>query len=148
MYEYVRDVLRAMRIEPKDVMLIRHTDKAPKHRFRKAKEAGFIKEYTAMQKAGFSKKRDYLMVFIGEPPTLARFYAVYYIANRFPSRMGHVPASYPNKEEEREQGEYLDLREEQLPQNLKGFSIEWGKSTRCWHQRADKQDKPILEVEE
>ena len=72
MYEYVSDVLRAKRIDPKDVMLIRHTDKPPEHRFRKAKEAGFIKEYTAMQKEGFAKKRDYLMVFIGEPPTIAR----------------------------------------------------------------------------
>ncbi len=148
MYEYVSDVLRAKRIDPKDVMLIRHTDKPPEHRFRKAKEAGFIKEYTAMQKEGFAKKRDYLMVFIGEPPTIARFYALYYIVNRFPSRTGHVPANYPNKGEEQEPGEYLELREERLPQDLKGFAIEWGKCPRRWFQRAEKQDKPIVEVEE
>ena len=102
MYEYVSDVLRAIRIDPKDVMLIRH---APKNKaFSAAHEAGFFKEYTAMQKG------------------------------------------YPNKSEEKAAGEYLELREEKLPADLKGFTIEWGASTRSWYQHAER-DKYIIESE-
>ena len=144
MYEYVSDVLRAIRIDPKDVMLIRH---APKNKaFSAAHEAGFFKEYTAMQKPGFAKNKESLMVFIGEPPTKARFFALYHIANRFPSRAGHVPEGYPNKSEEKAAGEYLELREEKLPADLKGFTIEWGASTRSWYQHAER-DKYIIESE-
>ena len=143
MYEYLSDVLQAMMIDPKDVILIRH---APGNkRFKAAKEAGFIKEYTAMQKAGFSKGRDYLMVFIGEDTTLARFFALYSIGSIFPSRAGHVPAGYPNKSEEAAEGEYMELREEPLPPGLHGFLADWGKGTRCWAQRAERE-KPIIEI--
>lgn len=144
MYEYVSDVLRAMKIDPEDVMLIRHTNRPPGHHFRNAQEAGFIKEYTSMQKSGFAKDRDYLMVFIGEPPTAAHFFALYYIANRFQTRADHVPEGYPNRSEVEEDGDYLELREVQLPQDLKGFTIEWGKSTRMWHQRAERDKRIIL----
>lgn len=144
MYEYASDVLRAMKINPEDVVLIRHTDKPP-HNFRKAQEAGFIKEYTALQREGFAKNKDYLMVFIGEPPTAARFFAVYHIANRFPSRAGHIPAAYPNRSEVEAEGEYLELREEKLPEDITGFVVEWGKGTKCWHQRAT-IEKPIIEI--
>lgn len=149
MYEYVSDVLRAKRINPEDVELIRHTDtgKDPEHRFQRAQQAGFLKEYTGMQKTGFAENRDYLMVFIGEPPTAARFYALYYIANRFPTRAGHVPASSPNRSEVEAEGEYLELREEPPPPGLKGFVIDWGKSTVAWHQRAT-IEKPIIEITE
>lgn len=151
MYEYVSDVLRAKRINPEDVELIRHTDssKDKEHRFRHAREAGFIKEYTAMQRTGFAKKKEYLMVFIGEEHEkahiAARFYALYRIANRFPERAGHVPASYPNRSEVEAEGEYLELQEEPLPPGPKGFVIDWGKSATAWHQRAT-IEKPIIEI--
>lgn len=148
MYEYVNDVLRAKKIDPKDVMLIRHTDspKDKEHRFRKAQEAGFVKEYTAMQETGFAKDRDYLLVFIGERPTFARFFALYQIVNRFPVRKEHIPASYPNKREVEEDGEYLELREEQLPEGLAGFVIEWGRGTVRWCQKAERE-KRIIEIQ-
>lgn len=147
MYACVSDVLRAKKINPEAVMLIRHTDnlKDGERRFRKAQEAGFIKGYTAMQKKGFAKDTDYLMVFIGEPPTVARFFALYYIANRFPSRAGHVPEEYPNKSEVEAEGEYLDLQEVRLPPDLKGFVIEWGGGAKSWHQQAT-IEKPIIEI--
>lgn len=145
MYEYVSDVLRAMRIDPKDVMLIRHTDSPPEHHFRKAQEAGFIKEYTSLQKEGFAKGRDYLMVFIREFPRTGRFFALYRIVNRFPSRIGHIPADYPNREEIEEEGDYLELQEEQPPQGLEDFAIEWGGGRR-FDQKAER-DKRIIRVE-
>lgn len=144
MYEYVSDVLQAMKIDPKDVMLIRHAPKNKK--FKTAQEAGFIKEYTAMQETGFAKDKECLMVFIGEPPTKGRFFALYNIANRFPNRAGHVPEGYPNKSEETAEGDYLELREEEPPEGLKGFTIEWGAGTRSWYQHA-KRDKRIIEAE-
>ncbi len=98
-----------------------------------------------MQKTGFAKGKEYLMVFIGEPPTAARFFALYHIANRFPTRAGHVPESYPNKNEVEADGEYLELREERLPQELASFAIEWGKGVKSWHQRAT-IEKPITEL--
>lgn len=144
MYEYVNDVLRTIRINPEDVILIRHTDRPP-HHFRAAQETGFIKEYTAMQKAGFAKGKEYLMVFIGEPPTAARFFALYHIANRFPTRTGHVPEGYPNRTEIEAEGEYLELREERLPKGLASFTIEWGKGVKSWYQRAT-IEKAITEL--
>lgn len=148
MYEYANDILRAIKIDPKDVILIRHTDshKDKEHRFRKAQEAGFIKEYTAMQEPGFAKDRDYLLIFIGERPTLARFFALYKITNRFPTRKEHIPASYPNIREVEEDGEYLELREEQLPKGIEGFVIEWGRGTVRWYQKAERE-KRIVEIQ-
>lgn len=74
-------------------------------------------------------------------------YEVSNIANRFPTRAGHVPASYPNRNEVEAEGEYLELREEPPPPGLKGFVIDWGKSTVAWHQRAT-IEKPIIEITE
>lgn len=85
------------------------------------------------------------MVFIGEDTTLARFFALYSIGSIFPSRAGHVPAGYPNKSEEAAEGEYMELREEPLPPGLHGFLADWGKGTRCWAQRAERE-KPIIEI--
>lgn len=45
------------------------------------------------------------------------------------------------------EGEYLELREEPLPPGLKGFVVDWGKSTVAWHQRAT-NEKPIIEITE
>lgn len=147
MYEYVSDILRELRINPEDVMLIRHTDSAKdkEHRFRRALDSGHIKDYTAMQADGFAKDKDYLMVFIGEQKETARFYALYYIANRFPSRAGHVSADYPTRSEVEAEGEYLELREIPLPSKLSGFTIKWGNSEIAWKQHA-KRDKQIIEI--
>lgn len=146
MYQTVSDVLRAKRIDPEDVMLIRHTDSAKdkERRFRRAREAGYIKEYTAMQAAGFAKDKEYLLVFIGEPKKTARYFALYHIANRFPARTGHVPTDYPNKSEVEAEGEYLELRDERLPDGLDGFTIDWGGGAAAWKQHAAKHDKPII----
>lgn len=142
MYEYASDVLRAMKIDPEEAMLIYH---APSNkRFRCAQSAGYIKEFTAMQKAGFAKDKDYLMVFIGGHRREAKFFAVYYIANRFLTRAGHVPADYPNTGEVKEQGDYLELREERLPQDIKGFTIDWGRSRNFKHRATI--EKPIIEI--
>lgn len=152
MYEYVNDVLRAKRINPEDVELIRHTDSRDdkEHWFRKAQEAGYIKEYTAMQRVGFAKSREYLMVFIGEKHekanNAARFYAFYRITNRFITRADHVPVDYPNKKELKKEG-FIELVDEPIPQDIEGFVIDWGKAAAAWHQRAT-IEKPIIEITE
>lgn len=142
MYEYASDVLRAMKIDPEEVMLVNHTPS--NERFRRAQEAGYIKEFTAMQETGFAKDKDYLMVFVGGQRRDAKFFAVYYIANRFPTRAGHVPADYPNTGEVTEPGDYLELREERLPQDIKGFTIDWGRSRNFKHRATI--EKPIIEI--
>lgn len=146
MYEYVSDVLQALKISPEDVMLIRHVDstKDEEHRFRKAQEAGYIKEYTAMQEKDFAKDQDYLMVFIKGEKTTAKFFALYYISNRFPSREGHIPADYPNPKEVQEEGDYLELREIALPHGLEEFIIEWGNGIRF--DQLAKNEKRIIEI--
>lgn len=53
-------------------------------------------------------------------------------------------AFIPNPEELREPGEFLELREESLPKDLNGFTIEWGKAAQAWYQRAE-IDKRIIE---
>lgn len=144
MYEYVSDILRAMKLDPKDVILIRH---APNHpEFMAAREAGFIKEYTAMQEAGFSKGRNYLMVFIGEDTTLARYYETYHIGSIFPNRKGRVPEAYPNRKEETAEGDFMELREQPLPPGLTGFAVDWGRGTVRWHQKAERE-KRVVEIQ-
>lgn len=142
MYEYASDVLRAMKINPEEAMLVCHT--LSNDRFRRAQEAGFIKEFTAMQETGFAKNKDYLMVFLGGQHREAKFFAVYYIANRFSSRAGHVPADYPNTGEVTEPGDYLELREERLPQDIEGFTIDWGKSRNFKHRATI--EKRIIDI--
>lgn len=143
MYEYLSDILFAMKLDQKDVILIRHAPENPE--FIAAQEAGFIKEYTAMQRTGFSRGRNYLMVFIGAETTLARYYGTYHIGSIFPSRKGHVPAAYPNKKEETTAGDFMELREQPLPPGLNGFVIDWGKGRR-FDQYAE-NDKPITELQ-
>ena len=43
------------------------------------------------------------------------------------------------------EGEFLELREVVVPDNLKKFIIDWGKSPRCWHQKVTDKKK-IIEI--
>lgn len=142
-YEYVSDVLRAMKIDPEDVLLIRH---APAHTpFRRAYRAGFLKEYTSMQEDGFAEGKTHLMVFIGERKQSARFYALYRIAGHRPTRRDYIPEDYPNKDELDKAGGCFYLREKNLPQGLSGFVADWGGNVRQWAQPATRE-KPITEI--
>lgn len=141
MYEYVSDILRAKGIKPEDVMLIRH---APHHTpFRRAYRAGFLKEYTSMQEYDFAEGMNYLMVFVGEGKRDARFYELYRIAERRPTRKGYIPGDYPNKDELEKPGACFDLREEPLPPDIHGFAIDWGGNVRKWPQPATVEKRII-----
>lgn len=143
MYEYVSDILREKGISQADVILIRH---APRNKgFIAAKKAGFIKEYTSMQADGFAESEKYFMVFIGEGRQSARFFALYRIAGRRPTRKDNAPPDYPNKDELEKSGGYFELEEIPLPGGLTGFVIDWGKAVRRWHQSAT-NEKPIQNI--
>lgn len=146
MYEYVNDVLRAKGIDPEDVILIRHTDtrRNGEWRFRNARAAGYIKEFTATQEHDFAINKSHLMVFVEEKKGEGTFYALYRIKNRYSTRIGHAPADYPNKREVEEAGDYIVLEDESLPDGISSFKIDWG--ARRFDLRADRKERPLKEI--
>ena len=72
---YLSDLFKRAGIEPKKVMLIRHS--LNDTGFKTCYDAGMTYEYTKYQKNGFAKNAEYWMVFISDKGTTAKFYAMY-----------------------------------------------------------------------
>lgn len=143
MYNYVSDVLCALNLDPKDVFLIRHTENGKGH-YTAAREAGYLKEYTSIQNIEkdhpMKNKLDwceYIMVFNAGPRFSATYFALYRNMGYRTYHMGDLPADYPYVEEEEEGKVIITLGDLMLPDDLHGFTIDWGKGARCWHQYAD-----------
>ena len=138
------DVLRKVGLDPAEVKLIRHslTDKG----FKECCDKGMVYEYTCHQKSGFSKGYDYWAVFISGTGTLARFYALYKVGPAVPDTTNMVPQGLPDREAKGYRGENaffqlipIDL----LKEYENKLTIDWGKSTRMWHQKGT-SEKPIV----
>lgn len=95
-----------------------------------------FKEYQCRQKSGTFEKTDYLVVFVGERGTRARFIAVY-----------KVGKAVPNPEVNGEV--IIDLQEvEEFKFLSRRVVIDWGKSTVSWHQDFRNQIKPVIRIDE
>ncbi len=130
------DVLKKVGINPNRTKLIRHvlTDKG----FKACYDLDKVYEYTCHQKIGFGKGYDYWIVFISDGGTLCRLLSCYKV-NGFVADGPEVrPIGLPEIEAKKYQGEnafynlqYVDV----LREYENRIIIDWGKSTRMWHQK-------------
>ncbi len=144
---YFSDVLEKAGIDPKSVKLIRHslTDRG----FKECYDAGKVFEYTCHQKPEFSKGYDYWAIFISGSGTLAKFYSIYKAGRCRPDTKENMPKGLPEMEAASYEGEYavFDLQKCDLLAEMEGkLTIDWGKSTRMWHQKAT-TDKPVISIQ-
>ncbi len=141
------DVLEKVGLDPADVKLIRHalTDR----KFKECYDIGKVFEYTCHQKKGFSKGYSYWAVFISGVGTLAKFYALYQVGPSVPDTADMVPQGIPDSEAKEYRGEnaVFQLKPVDILREYEGkLTIDWGKSTRMWHQKGT-SEKPIISIQ-
>ena len=142
----LRDVMNRVGIDPKKVKLIRHSRLDKKCKM--CIDNNMIKEYTSIQKTGFSKGYDYWMVFISREGTTAILEGFYKVHGSQPISPDLMPDGFPTPYSFSEENvSYFDLEKLDC---LKDFEncliIDWGKATINWHQRAV-NDKEILAIQ-
>lgn len=144
---YLSDVLKKVGLESSKVKLIRHTVSDPG--FKACYNANMVFEYTCHQKAGFSTKYDYWIVFIGSQGGLSKLYACYKVGGFVPDTPDVASANLPLAEKLTYQGNnvYFDLKPvDLLAEYEHRLVIDWGKSTRMWHQKGS-IEKPIVSIQ-
>ncbi len=142
---YFSDVLKKVGLEPSKVKLIRHalTDKG----FEDCYKKNMVWEYTRQQKHGFSKGYDYWCVFISGKGTLAKLFACYKIGDSVPDTPDLVPRDFPHPEWFKGENAYFDLKYTDMLKDYEGrLTIDWGSSTRMWHQKGT-TEKPIISIQ-
>lgn len=142
---YFSDVLKKVGLKPEKVKLIRHalTDKG----FRDCYEQNMVLEYTRQQKQGFSKGYDYWCVFISGKGTLAKLFACYKVGESVPDTLDVMPRGFPHPESFQGKEAYFDLQYTDLLKDYEGrLTIDWGSSTRMWHQKGT-TEKPIISIQ-
>lgn len=144
---FFSDILQKVGIDPAKVKLIRHalTDK----RFKECFDKHMVYEYTCHQKAGFGKGYDYWAVFISGAGTLAKFYGIYQVGPSASDLPNMVPQGLPECEAREYRGEnaLFSLKPVDALKEYEGkLTIDWGKSTRMWHQRGI-TGKPVISIQ-
>lgn len=143
---FLSDVIKKAGIDPKNVKLIRHslTDKL----FKECYDKGKVYEYTCHQKKDFSKGYEYWAVFISGSGTLAKFYSIYKVGSSRPDTKDAIPEGVPEREALNYHGEYAvyDLTKVDALAEMEGkLTIDWGYSTRMWHQKGT-TEKPVISI--
>lgn len=139
------DVLRKTGIDPAKTKLIRHALSDGK--CRAYYEAGMIDTYTALQKRGFSKGYAYWAVFLNDKGSYARFYALYKVNGVLSNTAELMPKGCPTSDDFQGEGSFFLLqRMDCLKEYEQRLLIDWGKSTRMWHQKGT-TEKPIIAIQ-
>lgn len=130
----------------KKVKLIRHalSDKG----FKSCYDKGFMKEYTQIQKKGFSRGYDYWIIFLSDSGTSAKLEGVYKV-NGFTDTPPEVkPEGFPLMDWfKSDKYSFFDLERTEILEDMVGrLIIDWGKATRAWHQKAT-TEKPVLAIQ-
>ena len=120
------DVLKKAGLDPAKVKLIRHS--LADEGFRRCYDKNMVREYTAHQKAGFSKGYDYWAVFLSEGGNYARLYGVYRVGESVPDTPDVRPEGYPDGEAFTGENAFFDLQSiDALREYEKRMVIDWGK---------------------
>lgn len=149
---YLSDILRRFDLDLNKVKLIRHSlnDKD----FLACYNAGFIKEYTQLQKHGFAKGYDYIIAFISGPGTSAKLEGCYKVMKGSEDVTGErqvsiemMPPEFPCAFMFEEDITYYNFeRTDFLSDLVDRLIIDWGKSAISWHQKAT-NEKPVLAIQ-
>lgn len=144
---FLQDLLQINGIDPKDVLLIRHS--LAYSDFRECYEI-FLHEYTQIQpvKAKALSEHKYWMVFVSSGKTHALFHAMYAYKGKQPlSEHKRIP-DFPRQEmyDEENNAVYL-LEETDLFSDMKKrLTIDWGKGAINWYNKGIHK-KPIVSIQ-
>lgn len=109
---------------------------------------GYMDEYQKIQKENFFKGCRYLLSFVNEPGTSAKFMGCYEVGSGVPVQPSMMPAQYPTASMFASGHVYYDLVKTDLLGDLVGrLSIEWGKAAISWQQWAT-NEKAVLAIQE
>lgn len=144
---YFSDVLKRSGLDPAKVKLIRHalTDKG----FKACYDANKIYEYTCHQSRDFSKNYEYWVTFISSKGKSAKLHACYRVKSFIPDTPNVIPEGVPKQEADSFQGQaaFYDLEPVEYLKEYEGrLIIDWGNSTRMWHQKGT-TEKPIIAIQ-
>ncbi|MBP5606611.1 MAG: GIY-YIG nuclease family protein [Ruminiclostridium sp.] len=141
----LQDLLTINGIDPKDVLLIRHS--LNHENFRKCFDNNFVYEYTQIQPGNLKalSEHKYWMVFISGKGTQARLFKFYEYKGKMPITE-HIPSeNYPG--EWKADDVFYQLEETDLFRDLENrLIIDWGKGVINWYYKGTNQ-KPILAIQ-
>lgn len=138
----LQDLLIINGIDPKDVLLIRHSLKHDN--FRKCYEANFIHEYTQIQPDNLKalSEHKYWMVFISSKGTQAIFYKMYDFKGKTPISECSVSKDYPGTWMDSDMIYKLD-ENNTFNEWERRLIIDWGKDTINWYHKGIKETSVI-----
>lgn len=135
------DVLRKVGIDPAQVKLLRLS--SANEGFAVCRQHNMIDVYAAHQSTQFGQDYGWWAVFLAEPGTGARFYALYQAKGFVPDTPDAMPDGFPFPEWFTGERAFYELEHSEL---LKEYEqrlvINWGGATALWHQ-SGLNEKPI-----
>ena len=149
---YLSDILQRFNLDLNKVKLIRHSLKD--RDFLACYNAGFIKEYTQLQKHGFAKGYDCVITFASGPGKSAKLEGFYAADKGSEGELGKQSVSIEMMPPkflcafmfEEDISYYIFKRTDFLSDLVDRLIIDWGKSTISWHQKV-KNDKTVLAIQ-
>jgi len=119
------------------------------NRCKKCYEKGYFEIYQSLQKKNFFNKCDFVLSFISEPGTSAKFIGCYEVGKdpSVPVSKEIMPEGFPVPEMFEENYHVFELKKTEIMSDLTDrLIIDWGKATVSWHQWAT-NDKPVLAIQ-
>lgn len=107
-----------------------------------------MQEYQKIQKPNFFNDCDYILTFISEHGTSAKFVGCFTVGSGSVATGSLMKEGFPFPQMFNKEDYYFDLRECSLLSDLKNrLIIDWGKATVVWHQWAT-NEKEVLAIQE
>ena len=127
----LQDIIKKAGINPSEVKLLRHKSDIVYD----CKKKDMIKDFTAVQRTGFSNNYKYWMVFISGNGTTAIFDSFYEVHGSQPVSPDLMPKGFPVPERYGYEGhDFFDLERKDYFEVFENrLVIEWGKSPRWDH---------------
>lgn len=140
------DIVKQAGLSPEHVLLFRHplSNKDVKLYY----EKGMVREYTAHQGNKFKNGHyTHWAVFMGDQGTLATFYACYEVQGVTADTVDRISPEEPHPEWFQGENQYFTLVHcDLLREYEQKLVIDWGNSTRMWHQKGT-NPKPVWSIE-
>lgn len=143
---YLSDILKRNGFDLKRVKLIRHSLKD--NEFKRCYLNGFMDEYQKFQKENFFNSCDFILSFINEPGTSAKFMGCYEVGTGTRVNQTWMPKEFPVEAMFKSDSYYFDLKKIDTLSDLIGrLIIDWGKAAISWQQWAT-NEKAVVAIQE
>ena len=133
-------------LDPKRVKLIRHSLKDKE--FNTCYLNGFMDEYQKLQKESFFNGCDFILSFISEPGTSAKFMGCYEVGGGKRLDPALMPKGFPAADMFERDAYHFNLKKTDILNDLIGrLIIDWGRAALSWHQWAT-NEKAVVAIQE